>query len=88
MPPFRRLILPRALAGLLPILVALLVGACPVGGAAWALEAGPFAESGAPAVASSASLAAAPTAPAEVGAAPAEPASVALDPAKEQAQPA
>jgi len=87
-PPFRRLILPRALAGLLPILMALLVGACPVGGAAWALEPGPFAESGVPARASSASLAAALPAPAAAGAALLDPASVALAPAKEQAQPA
>ena len=88
MPPFRRLILPRALAGLLPILVALLVGACPVGAAAWALEAGPFAASGAPARASSASLAAALPVPADAGAALPEPASVGLAPAEEQAQPA
>ncbi len=43
MPPFRRLILPRALAGLVPILVALLVLVCPIGGAAWALEPAPWA---------------------------------------------
>ena len=68
--------------------MALLVGACPVGGAAWALEPGPFAESGVPARASSASLAAALPAPAAAGAALLDPASVALAPAKEQAQPA
>ncbi len=51
MPPFRRLILPRALAGLLPVLspllapvlVALLVLSAPIGAAASALEPGPAA---------------------------------------------